>query len=352
MITLLSTIFVLGILVFFHELGHFLMAKKSGIKVERFSLGFPPKLIGKKIGDTEYCVSWIPLGGYVKMAGENPDEPSEGKPFEFMSKPIWIRSLVVIAGPMMNYLLAIFIFWGIFFFAGKQEIKEDSNLIGAVAVQSPAEKGGIKPGDKIISINGVKVKTFSDMAEVIHPQLEKEVEVIWERDGREYSAKIKTFKDRVLNEKGEIEYIGKIGIGPTFVTIKDNFFEAFVDGVSSVWFITVESIKFIINLIRGTASVKLLGGPIFIAQTAGETARLGMVSLLSFMALLSVNLTIVNVLPIPMLDGGHLVFMLIEKIRRKPLSPKQRLAVQQVGLAFLVLLILLVTYNDIMRMFK
>jgi regulator of sigma E protease len=352
MLTVLSTLFVLGILVFFHELGHFLMAKKSGIKVERFSLGFPPKLIGKKIGETEYCISWIPLGGYVKMAGENPEEQLEGKPWEFMSKPIGVRSLVILAGPLMNYLLAIFVFAGIFFFSGKQEMKDNSNVIGAIALQSPAEKAGIKSGDQIISINGIKVNDFTEMADIIYPQLEKEIKVVWIREGKEYSAGIKTFKDRVLNEKGEIEYIGKIGIGPVYVAVKDNFFQAWKDGISSVWLVTWESIKFIINLIRGAAPVKLLGGPIFIAQTAGETARLGIVSLLSFMALLSINLTIVNVLPIPMLDGGHLIFLLVEKIRRKPLSLKQRLAIQQVGLAFLFLLIVLVTYNDITRLFR
>ncbi|MFQ6003189.1 MAG: RIP metalloprotease RseP [Candidatus Zixiibacteriota bacterium] len=353
MTTLLATIFVLGILIFFHELGHFLVAKKSGIRVERFSLGFPPKLIGKKIGDTEYCVSWIPLGGYVKMAGEDPDEKKiNGEPWEFMSKPVHTRAFVVFAGPAMNFILAILIFWGIIFFAGKQEIHENTNQIGLVAPGGPADKTGIKPGDRIISINGIEVSTFKEMAEIIYRQVEKPVEVKWRREGEEYTATIITFKDRILDEKGEIRYVGKIGIGPSYTTIKVGFFRSLLEGIDTSLFILVETIKFIVGLITGTASIKLIGGPVFIAQVAGQTAKTGIVNLLSFTALLSVNLSLINVLPIPVLDGGHLLFLGIEKIKGKPLSIKQRTALQHIGLAFLILLIIFITYNDFVRLIK
>jgi regulator of sigma E protease len=353
MTTLLATLFVLGVLIFFHELGHFLVAKKSGIRVERFSLGFPPKLIGKKIGDTEYCLSWIPLGGYVKMAGEDPDEKElKGEPWEFMSKPIHTRALVVFAGPAMNFILAILIFWGIAFFAGKQEVHENTNQIGLVAPGGPADKAGIKPGDRIISINGIEVSTFKEMAEIIYQQVEKPIEVKWRRDGEEHTATITTFKDKVLDERGEFKYVGKIGIGPSYAIVKVGFFRSFLEGIGNSIFILVESIKFIIGLITGTASVKLLGGPVLIAQVAGETAKAGIVNLFSFMALLSVNLSFINVLPIPMLDGGHLLFLGIEKIKGSPLTIKQRAAMQQVGLAFLILLIIFVTYNDFLRLIK
>jgi regulator of sigma E protease len=353
MTTIVATIFVLGILIFFHELGHFLVAKKSGIKVEKFSLGFPPKMIGKKIGDTEYCISWIPLGGYVKMAGEDPDETKlEGKPWEFMSKPVGIRALVVAAGPVMNLILAVFIFWGIIFFAGVQEIHEETAQVGLVAPGGPADEAGIKPGDTIISINGVEVTTFRDMAQIISQQVEKPIEVKWMRDGKEFSAQITTFKDRVLNEKGEMQEVGKIGIGASYTTIKVGFFKSLLEAVGTAVFILVETIKFIIKLITGTASVKLLGGPLFIAQVAGETAKSGFINLLSFMALLSVNLALLNILPIPVLDGGHLLFLSIEKIKGSPLSLKQRATMQQIGLAFLILLMIFVTYNDFLRAIK
>ncbi len=353
MTTLLATIFVLGILIFFHELGHFLVAKKSGIRVERFSLGFPPKMIGKKVGDTEYCISWIPLGGYVKMAGEDPEEKElKGEPWEFMSKPVRTRALVVFAGPAMNFILAILIFWGIIFFAGRQEIHEDTNQIGLVAPGGPADKAGIKAGDRIISINGIEVSTFKDMAEIIHEQVEKPVEVKWRRNEKEYTAMITTYKDRILDEKGEFRYIGKIGIGASYTTVKVGFFRSLLEGIDTSIFILVETIKFIIGLITGTASLKLVGGPVLIAQVAGQTAKTGIVSLLSFMALLSVNLSFINVLPIPVLDGGHLLFLGIEKIKGKPLSLKQRAAMQQIGLAFLILLIIFVTYNDFLRLIK
>jgi len=350
MTTLVATIFVLGILIFFHELGHFLIAKKSGIRVERFSLGFPPKMIGKKIGDTEYCISWIPLGGYVKMAGEDPDETKiQGRPWEFMSKPVGIRALVVAAGPVMNLILAVFIFWGIIFFKGMQEIHEESTQVGLVASGKPADQAGIKPGDEIISINGVEVTSFLEMAQIIYQQVEKPIEVKWLRDGKEYTAQITTFKDKVLNEEGEITEVGKIGIGPSYTTIKVGFFKSFLEAVGTTIFILVESVKFIVGLITGTASVKLLGGPLFIAQTAGQTAKSGFVNLLGFMALLSVNLSLINLLPIPVLDGGHLLFLSIEKIKGSPFSLKQRATMQQIGLAFLILLIIFVTYNDFLR---
>lgn len=353
MTTLLATIFVLGILIFFHELGHFLLAKKSGIRVERFSLGFPPKLIGKKIGDTEYCISWIPLGGYVKMAGEDPDEKGiKGEPWEFMSKPIRTRALVVFAGPAMNFILAILIFWGIIFFAGKQEIHEDTNQIGLVAPGGPADKAGIRPGDRIVSINGIEVSNFIEMAEIIHQQVEKPVEVKWRRDGEEYTAMITTFKDRILDEKGEPKYVGKIGIGPSYTIVKVGFFRSFLEGVGGSAFIAVEVIKVLIGFFTGTSSVKDLGGPVLIAQTAGQIAKTGFVNLLAFIAYLSVMLSLINVLPIPVLDGGHLLFLGIEKIRGKPLSIKQRATFQQIGLTLLILLIIFVTYNDFLRLIK
>jgi regulator of sigma E protease len=350
---LLAFIIVIGPLIFFHELGHFLLAKKSGIKVEKFSLGFGPRIFGKTIGETEYRISWLPFGGYVKMAGDEPDETKlEGRPWEFMSKPVGVRALVVAAGPVMNITLAILIFWGIFFFSGQLQIHDESTQVGLVSSGGPADEAGIKPGDEIISINGVEVSNFSGMAEIIHQQVEKPIEVKWMHEGEEFSAQITTFKGRQLNEQGEMEEIGKIGIGPSYTTIEVGFFESLLEAVDWTVFIFVETIKFLVGFFTGTSSIKLVGGPILIAQMAGESAKSGLVSFLSFMALLSVNLALINVLPIPVLDGGHLMFLGIEKARGTPLSLKQRATMQQIGLAFLILLMMFFTYNDFVRAIK
>jgi regulator of sigma E protease len=353
MITFLSFLFVLGILIFVHELGHFLVAKSVGIRVEKFSLGYPPKMVGKKIGDTEYMISWIPLGGYVKMAGEELEEGrTDWKPYEFMSKSVSQRALVVSAGPVMNFILAAFIFWGIFLFAGKQIIHDDTTEIGYVAEESPAQNAGIQVGDVILSINGEGVKDFREMAKITHKQVEKPILVEWERGGEKLRATIVTQKEEVINQKGETEEVGKIGVGPTYSIVRLNLFKSLWEGIGTAVFILVETIKFIIALIMGTASLKLIGGPVFIAQTAGETARMGVVSLFSFIAILSVNLALINALPIPVLDGGHILFLVIEKIQKKPLSFKQRSILQQIGFAFLLFLIILVTYNDFSRLLR
>lgn len=353
MTTLWSTIFVLGLLIFVHELGHFLVAKRAGIKVEKFSLGFPPKLIGKKIGDTEYCISWLPLGGYVKMAGEDPDETKiTGAPWEFSSKPVWVRGLVIAAGPFMNYLLAVVLIWGVLLFGGRAEVESDRVVVGMVSPLSPAEEAGIKPGDQIISVDGIVVNSFEQMARYIYARVEKPVEVVWQRDGRDYKAIITTFKDKTYNERGERVAIGKIGVGQAYRLKKVGFIEAIVESFRITLAFGVEVVKFVIGLFQGTVSVKMLGGPVFIAELAGQTASRGFADLLTFAALLSVNLALLNILPIPALDGGHLLFLFIEKMRRKPLSLKQRAIIQQIGFALLIVLIVLATYNDFLRLLK
>lgn len=352
MITIVSFIFVLGILVFVHEFGHFIVAKRTGIKVEEFSLGFPPKMIGKKVGETEYRISWIPLGGYVKMAGENPEEELKGEPWEFMSKPVIIRTLVVSAGPIMNFLLAIFIFWGIFFFHGIPEAHTDKRIIGSVAKGGPAERAGIKAGDEILSINGKKTGSFEQMAGLIQSEVEKPIEIVWKRGKDTLGATVLTTKEEILDDKGNKREVGKIGIGSTYTIKKVGLFGAFREGAKTTIFILKETVKFIFALIIGTASLKMLGGPVLIAQVAGESAKHGFASLLFFTALLSVNLSLLNILPIPALDGGHLLFLVIEKLKGRPLSVKYRAVMQQIGFALLILLIIMVTYNDILRALK
>lgn len=351
MTTALAFLFVLGILVLVHEFGHFIVARLCGVRVEKFSFGFGPKLLGKKIGETEYLVSGLPLGGYVKLAGENPDDATGGNPWEFMSKPIWQRSLVILAGPVMNFILAIVLFWGILFVSGRQIPHSETTVIGQVAVASPAEKAGLKSGDRILSVDGTEVTNFSQMADLINKQVEKPVAVRWEREGKVFEKEITTLKEKTYDENGRTIEVGRIGIGPTVTRESLNLFQSFYTSLALVIGLCGEIFRVIYGLFAQTVSMKALGGPIFIAQVAGQTAQQGFLSLLSFTGLLSVNLAVLNLLPIPVLDGGHLLFLGMEKIRRRPLSIKQRLVFQQVGMGLLLLLILLVTYNDIFRLF-
>jgi len=349
MVTILSTIFVLGILIFFHELGHFLVAKWSGIRVEKFSLGFPPFLFKKRFGETDYCIGIIPLGGFVKMTGENPDEEATGAPYEFMSKPVRIRTAVVSAGPFMNLVLAWLILWGIYVFQGQIVTDPDRAVVGVVAEDSPASEAGLQAGDVITAIDGTPVAGFLDMAVLISKKIEEPVTIAWLRDGEEMSATVTTYKEMAYNAEGEKIPEGRIGIGEKREYQTVGFFRAAVVGFEQTIFFVEMIADFVWKLVTVQISPKMIGGPVFIAQAAGQQARLGFGALLSFMSFLSVNLAILNILPIPVLDGGHLMFLGIEKLKGSPLTMNQRMIAQQIGLVFLILLIVVVTYNDIVR---
>ncbi|MCI0532340.1 MAG: RIP metalloprotease RseP [candidate division Zixibacteria bacterium] len=351
MATALAFIFVLGVLVFVHEFGHFIVARLCGVRVEKFSLGFPPKMFGKKIGETEYIISWLPLGGYVKLAGENPGESTGENPWEFMAKPPWKRALVIAAGPIMNLLLAVVFFWGILFATGQETFHYETAEIGHVAAEGPAQRAGIQPGDLILEIDRAPVADFNQMAELIFKKVEVPVVVKWQREGEVFEQEIVTMREQAYDEsKQKVIDVGKIGVGPLSTHHDLNIFQAFWGGITVTAGLLGEVVKVLIGLFSGTMSIKMLGGPVFIAQAAGQTAQMGFVALLSFTALLSLNLAFINLLPIPVLDGGHLLFLAIEKIRGKPLSVKQRTVAQQIGFGFLVILILFITYNDIFRL--
>jgi regulator of sigma E protease len=349
MITVLSTIFVLGVLIFIHELGHFIMAKRAGIKVEKFSLGFPPAILTKKVGETEYCIGLIPLGGFVKMAGENPNEEATGSPHEFMSKSIAVRAAVVFAGPFMNFLLACCILWGIFLYQGEPVADPDHAVIGYISPDGPAAKAGLKEGDIVTAINGTTVAGFHEMAKLISDQPAKEISITWQRDNQAMSATILTHSEEGYNDQGVKGSQGRIGVGQKVTYKSLNIFSAAWMGVSKAAEFVAMVFQFVYNLITMKISAKMVGGPVFIAQMAGQTAQAGFATLLYFMSLLSVNLAVLNVLPIPVLDGGHLVFLLIEKLKGSPLSMHQRVVAQQIGMVFLLVVIVLVTYNDIVR---
>ncbi|MBN1465323.1 RIP metalloprotease RseP [candidate division KSB1 bacterium] len=341
-------IFTLGLLVLVHELGHFSLAKLVGIRVERFSVGFPPRLFGKKIGDTDYCVSAVPIGGYVKMSGmidESLDESSvKGEPWEFMSKPIWARFLVIFAGPMFNILLAVLLYTGIVMTSGIS-VTVDPNyaIVGEVMPDTPAASIGLQPGDRITRIDGQAVEMWQDLINIVHKVPEQEIFIEWVRGGEQMSASVTTMKD-LLHE------IGLIGIAPVTELQKVGVLKSFWYGTLNTVDKTVMIFKSFGLLFSGKVPAKeALAGPIKIAEMTGEVAERGFIALLSFAAILSINLGLLNLLPIPVLDGGHLVLLTIEGVTRRPISNKIKMAVQQVGMALLLALMVFVIINDFLR---
>jgi regulator of sigma E protease len=351
----LPFIAILGLLIFVHELGHFIAAKRSGIKVERFSLGFPPNIISKKIGETEYCIGIIPLGGYVKMKGDIPDfaddntEPS-GEPGEFMSAPIWKRVIVIFSGPLMNFLTAILLFVIMIWAWGNPVPRPNSTEVGSVGPDTPAYKAGLKEGDKILSIDGQVFSNFDEMAGYIKTRPEQDLVVAYRRGSDDNTITLKTLRYEVKDSLGAAHFEGRIGVDPIFDFYPTSFGEAIKGGVTGAVVVSYVTVDFLWKLITRQESVSKLGGPIMIADQAGKALKRGLPYLVNLAAFLSINLGVLNVLPIPVLDGGHLVFLGIEAIRRKPIPFKKRLFWQQVGMGLLLLLMVFVTYNDIARL--
>jgi|AntAceMinimDraft_10_1070366.scaffolds.fasta_scaffold13665_4 regulator of sigma E protease len=355
MIYIISTIVVLGILVFIHEFGHFIAAKIVGIRVEKFSLGFPPKIVGKKIGETEYCLSWIPLGGYVKLSGmidESMDKNYIKKPiesYEYRGKKWWQKIFVTSAGVIMNLLLAIFIFTIFTFKTGVPDISNDP-IISRIAKGMPAAEAGLQSGDMIISVNGNKIEKWEDMSEIIHNLAGKEISLKYERSNEVKSVKLTPILQQTVVD-GSIKKVGLIGISGKVDYHSASFGEAISSGFKTTYFwfkLTVSSLGM---LIKGEESVKNVGGLIMIGKLAGESAKSGMMSLFSLIAILSVNLAFINILPIPALDGGHIIIAIIEGIIGKELNIKVKMAIQQIGTFLLLGLIVLVMINDVLRLF-
>ena len=345
-------IIVLGVLIFFHEFGHFLIARLFGVGVEKFSLGFGPRLIGKKIGITDYRLSAIPLGGYVKMVGEEPDaeiDPAD-LPLSFTHKPVVQRMLIVAAGPVFNILLAVLIFFGIFWASGTFIMKPS---IGSVRAGSPAAAAGLMKGDLITVINGIQINSWDEMAEIINGSEGNTLSLSVRRQESTLDFSIAPEKVPTQNIFGEEIQRHVIGIEASRESYSKemNSFEAFTESLRQSYRVIELMVVIIAKLIKGDISTDTLGGPIMIAQMAGDSAKAGVGSLIFFIALISINLAIINLLPIPVLDGGHLLFFLIEAIKGSPVSIKVREVAQQVGLFILILLMILVFYNDIHRIF-
>ena len=428
--TTLAFLFVLGVLVFVHELGHYLMAKRLGIRVLTFSLGFGPKLLKYKWGDTEYCISVVPLGGYVKMAGENPDDPRSGRDDEFLSKTKWQRFLVLIMGPAMNLVLAV-VLMAVVLTQGAQvpAFQDDPVVVGAVLKGSPAEQTGIRPGDRITKVAGRTVSTWEEFFLVIGTRAKREVPLTILREGREMvvqivptsetrfelgdigvlpnvqpriaaiqpggpaekaslmvgdlvrsvngqsiifardlSEAIKPFGGQSISieveRKGAFvtipltpeprpELADKIGIG---ISIEDAVKLIQPGPLQAIGMSFQKNVQFaglifqtVWGLITRETSPRQLMGPVAIAQLSGEYAAAGWVALLTLMASISLNLGLINLLPIPVLDGGHIFIMAIEGLARRDFSMKVKEKMLLAGFVLLVMLMVTVIYNDLTR---
>jgi len=348
MVSLLAFIFVFGILIFVHEFGHFIIAKKNGVRVEKFSFGFGKKLYSKKIGQTEYLISAVPLGGYIKMAGDELQEEKAGKPWEFFSKSCGQRAQVVAAGPILNYLLAFFVFSFIFIVGSPTA----TTRVGEVMEDYPAYEYGVKENDLILAVDGEEVKYWQDMATIIHKKTEGEVILDIQRDDEVIKLALKPQVQEHEDIFGQKVKVGLIGIYPSgeIAKIQYGIKKSFSEGgkkLMALTGITYKALWFMI--IRRLSFRESITGPIGIFYFTGEAARMGFVYLLNLMALLSMSLAIFNFLPVPVLDGGHLFFLLLEKLRKRPVSVRMQERAHRVGTFALVSLMLFVFYSDLLK---
>lgn len=424
----LAFIFVLGVLVFVHELGHFLVARWHGVRVLTFSLGFGPRLFSTRRGDTEYCISIVPLGGYVKMAGENPDEPRSGASDEFMSKTKWQRFQVYVAGPAMNIVLALVVMTFVLYSGAEAPAYEEQPaVIGSVTADSPAARAGLQKGDRIVAVAGKPVATWEQLFLTVMPRAEREIPVEFERAGARQTVQItpeaqtkfqmgdigvapethpqireliaggaaekaglqagdvmmavdgapvtsdrdlvKTINDNAgkalsmqVKRQGRLETIavtpvldgglGKIGVrfAPFEVrTIEPSFSQAIGLSVKQNLQWSTMIFEAVIGLVKGETSPKQLMGPVAIAQLSGGAARVSWVALFGLMAMISLNLGILNLLPIPVLDGGHIFIMAVEGLFRRDFSIAVKEKMLLAGFVVLMALMVTVIYNDLMR---
>lgn len=462
--TLIATIIVLGVLIFIHELGHFVTAKMVDIEVPRFSIGLGPKLWGFRRGETEYVISWLPLGGYVKMAGMEEMEAIEGGrtephaetgiaggtdlglvteetqgrrpgPRDFESKSLPARTLVISAGVIMNFLFAILVFtgsallWGIeedpdavvpvlqadvlpagaealaavpagtrIVAFGDRPVEDWGDLrrllltaspgpttvrfdgapaqtivipgddegramllqalnpgyapiVGMVIKGQPAAVAGLREGDRIVAVDGTSVRAWHEVVMAVRERPGMATDLTVERDGATMPVRIVPAPEEITDADGTIQTIGRIGAGVEIPRERPGLLGAIGHGLSETWNVVYLILDFLRDLFTGDASPRSLGGPIMIGQMSGEVARAGIEAFLSFMAIFSVNLAVLNLLPIPVLDGGHLLFLAIEAVRGRALSFEQRLRFTQVGFIVVVAIMVWAIANDVLRLF-
>jgi regulator of sigma E protease len=330
--TIIASIFVFGVLILVHELGHYFVARLTGIRVLELAIGFGPKIISWRKDDIDYSLRAIPLGGFCRMLGEDPTEANE--PDSFPQKPILSRAAVLISGAGMNLILAVVVFFIIFFFiVGVPDT--GSARIGYIIEESPAETSGLEAGDRIVSIDGAPVNEWDDVLMLISAKPDQEIAIRFEREGM-------TREIEVVTERVAETDRGMIGIGPAldkyrFIPSLLTSFERFGAVISSIY-----------QVVTGQAPLDV-AGPVGIIFVISEVAQTGFVNLLLLTALISISLGIMNLLPIPALDGGRLFFLLIEAVRGRRIDPEKEGFIHFIGFALLILLILFVTYQDLLR---
>ncbi len=349
---ILPAVVLLGILIFVHELGHFLLAKLCGVRVLKFSLGFGPKLIGKKIGDTEYVISALPLGGYVKPLGESPDEPvaDEDRPFALNSQSTGARFLILVAGSAFNIIFATVVY-AFVYMVGFPVL---TTLIGEVIEDSPAARAGIAPGDSVESIDGRPIRYWDDLQAIVTESGGRELRLSIRRGSDAIEIALRPEIKQREDELGREQDKYMVGIAPSaegFELRRYGPLASAGKACQDVWKYTKLTFELLGMLITSpVANKEHLGGPILIGKIAGDFARQGIISFVLLMAVISLNLGIFNLLPIPILDGGHILFLLIEAVKGSPVSVRVMEISHQVGLALLLALMLFVCYNDVARL--
>ena len=361
---LVPFLFVLSLVVFFHELGHFLVARWCGVRILVFSIGFGPELLGfNDRHGTRWKIAAIPLGGYVKFFGDEnaastPDRSrlsgmdASERAVSFMFQPVAKRAAIVVAGPVANFLLAIVIFAGIFMLYGMQTM---SARVDEVQPGSPAATAGFETGDTVLAINGDKIDSFADMQRIVADSAGEPLQITVDRKG----AQVVLTATPVLHEEkdifGNVQRIGLLGIrrSPAPGDVKYEPVSpprAVVLGVQETWFVVDKTLTYLGRVVVGRESANQLGGPIRIGQMAGEVASISFVALVHLAAVLSVSIGLLNLFPIPLLDGGHLLFYSIEAARGRPLSERAQEVGFRIGFAIVIMLMIFATFNDIVHL--
>lgn len=343
---------VLGILIFFHELGHFLVAKYFGVKVLKFSLGFGYKVVGKKIGETEYVISSIPLGGYVKLFGENDEEasaiPASEEARSFNHQHALKRIAIVLAGPLFNLFLALFVYGCLYLVAGVDVLTAE---VGQVREGSPAYQAGMIKGDVIVAVDGKGISSWPEIKKNIQESAGTLVHITVEREGSRVTMSLipePAVEKNIFGEDVKSALIGIVSSGKV-ENVPLGIWGSVREAFQQTWLITKLTVLTIVKLFQGVVSFKTIGGPIMIGQLTGQVAQENVGYLVPLLAVISINLAILNLLPVPILDGGLILFLLVELILRRPISLKKRDVAQKVGLFLLAALIVVVTINDLSR---